>query len=107
MDVPLKEHIESRLQAIEKSIAVADDVMQSRLAGMNEFRDTLRDQATKFITRDEVGILLQPIQNTLEELKESKARLAGKAEQSQVNIALIMGSIGLVMAVITFIMGLK
>jgi hypothetical protein len=60
-EISLREHIEARLEALEKHIdsrfdaaqqAVdkAEKTMNERLSGMNEFRDTLRDQATRFAT---------------------------------------------------------
>lgn len=52
--VSLKEHFESRIQAVEKATDLARDNMEKRLAGMNEFRETLRDSAATFATRKEV-----------------------------------------------------
>ena len=50
--VTLREYFETRMQAIEKAVEVAYTSMDARLEGMNQFRDALRDQAAKFITRD-------------------------------------------------------
>lgn len=44
----------TRLAAMDKALEMAHDTMETRLTGMNEFRETLRDQASKFITRNEL-----------------------------------------------------
>src|SRR5688572_11682045 len=63
--VPLQQYIEAvidqRFQAIDQrftyielSTTLARDSMNERLLGMNEFRDTLKDQAARLPTREEV-----------------------------------------------------
>jgi len=46
--------LQEKLQASEESLKIAREAMERRLDGMNEFRDTLRDQASRFITYKEV-----------------------------------------------------
>jgi hypothetical protein len=104
--VTLKEHFESRLQAVEKGIEVAYAGMQSRLATMNEFRETLRDQSAKFITREELEAKLSAICGQVKSLEISKAILEGKASQSQVTIALLLSVIGLGIAVVSLIVNI-
>jgi hypothetical protein len=99
--VTLKEHLESRIAAVEKSIHVADIAMQERLSGMNEFRNTLRDQASKFITRDEseakreaivshMDIKLEAMCEQLRLLEKYQSQMEGKASQSQLNLNLLL-----------------
>jgi predicted nucleic acid-binding Zn-ribbon protein len=71
-------------------------VMEKRLETMNEFREQLKDQATTFITRREHDILLSDIQN----LKETRAMLEGKASQMSVNIAIVFSLIGMVISIV-------
>lgn len=40
--------------SIDRSIDLAREGMEKRLDSMNEFRETLRDQAGKFVTRNEL-----------------------------------------------------
>ena len=47
----LKEQLVQRLAAIEQAVGVALAANDKRLDGMNEFRATLRDQASTFIGR--------------------------------------------------------
>lgn len=63
--VSLKEHIETILKGCQKSceskfesrdkeVSNAYHSMERRLDSMNEFRDTLKDQASRFVTRAEL-----------------------------------------------------
>ena len=52
-EVTLRELLEARLEATEKALGLARVELERRLEGMNEFREQLRDQAARFITRDE------------------------------------------------------
>ena len=50
----LKELIISKIDAIDEAKKNAFNSMEKRLDGMNEFRDTLKDQAGLFVTRREL-----------------------------------------------------
>jgi hypothetical protein len=61
LEVPLRQHLEriiddfrahvdQRFDLAQVAIDKAERTMNERLQGMNEFRDTLRDQAAKFAT---------------------------------------------------------
>lgn len=45
---------EKLFKGSDRALDLARDSMEKRLEGMNEFRDTLRDQASRFITRNEL-----------------------------------------------------
>lgn len=60
-DVPLKEYLDASIKDIRESIKVAYASMEKRLDGMNEFRDTLKDQAGKFVTREELDARLETV----------------------------------------------
>jgi len=102
--VSLKEHIETRLSAIEKAVEVANTAMQVRLTGMNEFRDTLRDQASRFVTRSELEIKLDSINARLTELAKYRDQMEGKASATQANIATLFSILGLIIAIISLLM---
>ncbi len=115
--VSLKEYVEERITAIEKALQaridsvdratiLAAQQMEKRLEGMNEFRDSLRDQNTTFLPRNEFDSQIKLIERTysdrLSSLELSRAELRGKTNQGSVNIALmisiaamIIGSIGI------------
>jgi hypothetical protein len=48
----LDEEIDRRITTLKEQITQSRDAMEHRLAGMNEFRDSLRDQDAKNVTRD-------------------------------------------------------
>ena len=86
-----KDSMERRMLDAEKAVESARVSMEKRLDGMNEFRDTLQDQAARFITRTEH----EQVQHDINDLKQSRAELAGKASQQSVNIAQAMAAASL------------
>ena len=98
--VPLREHVEARIVALEKATEVATKAMDVRLAGMNEFRDTLKDQAAKFITRSEVETLLRPICEDVRNLRKLADQAEGKASWNSVLLAGIGAIIGIVIGLV-------
>lgn len=96
--VSLREYMESRIGAVEKSIEIANVTMQERLAGMNEFRDTLKDQAGRFVMRDELEVKLDTIHQQLKDLQLHRATMDGKASQTQATIILVIALVGLVLS---------
>jgi hypothetical protein len=76
--------------------------MEKRLDGMNEFRDSLKDQAAKFITREEMLSTLRAIQTNVEILLTSKATEEGKASQKSLNITMIIAITGVVLSIFKF-----
>ena len=112
--VALKEYLEkqldgqralydSRLLALEKATEVAARVLGERLAGMNEFREQLRDQAGRFATRTEVEIQLEKIDLQIKDLRQSRDEATGKASQTSVLISMGFGVAGLIFGVINLL----
>lgn len=95
---------EARIDSIEKATKLAADTMDKRLDGMNEFRDTLRDQASKFSTRAEIDLFKAGVEDDIRILRESKANLEGKASQNSVNLALAFSICGLLIGIFGIIM---
>jgi hypothetical protein len=52
-----QEQVDRRFSDLKEQIALAREAMEKRLDGMNEFRDQLRDQAARFISRDELNAI--------------------------------------------------
>jgi len=98
--VPLKEHIETRLSSAEKAIAAAKCDLEKRLDGMNEFRQTLSDQATHFITRGEHDMLVEDIRG----LRESRAMLQGKADQKDLASTSLIAWISLACGIVSILL---
>jgi hypothetical protein len=104
--VSFKDYIDTRIDAIDKATSAAYESMQQRLAGMNEFRESLKDQNNKYMSRDEVYAKLQLIENDIRILRESRAELAGKASQKSVTIAFIFSGLGILIALMTLVIEL-
>jgi hypothetical protein len=98
--VTLREFLEARLDAMDKAVSVSRATMETRLEGMNEFRNTLRDQAGHFITRQELAVMLSKIHSDIDDLKTYRDTMQGKASQSSVMIALIFAVISAVIGII-------
>ena len=58
----MKEYLEMRIKNIEDNTELARMAIEVRLQGMNEFRDALKDQASRFITRQELEAKLSNMQ---------------------------------------------
>jgi hypothetical protein len=113
--VSLKDHFDSRLIAIEHATNLAATTMEKRLDSMNEFRDTLRDQAGKFVTRDEANLQvarihdsliakIEAIQGQVDKLQTFKDRLEGKASMTAVVISYLIGGAGLFVSILSLVL---
>lgn len=98
--VSLKEYLESRIDAVKDSITTAQIAMEKRLEGMNEFRETLRDQASKLVTRAELDSRDALINSDIRVLREAKATLDGKASQFSLAVAMVLAIAGLIVGII-------
>ncbi len=95
----LKDQFQAQDERAEKNLLIAKDALEKRLEGMNEFRDTLKDQAANFITKAEY----ESVRNDIRELREAKARLEGKADQFSVNIVMGISILGLLTSIISIV----
>ena len=105
--ITLKEYFESRLDHIEKStelarvllekVAASDKTtLDKRFEAVNEFRQMVQDQQLLFITKIEHKAVVYDIND----LKESRAELRGKANQSSVTWATVIAVISIAIALI-------
>lgn len=99
-DVSLKEHFEVRIAALERATSVASEAMDKRLDGMNEFRDTLRDQASRFITEKEVISQLDAIKAQINALEKFQAIIESKASMNAVYLSYLIGIVGLIIGIV-------
>ena len=101
------------LNAVSKANELAAAQLEKRLETMNEFRGQLKDQAATFITRNEHNVLIKDISGKvdcseferqvkeIESLRLSRAEMAGKANQSSVNISYLIAVIGIIISIIS------
>lgn len=78
--ISLRDYVEARIDALEKATTIAKEAMEGRLAGMNEFRDTLKDQASRFFTRQEMEDKIKVIDELRNTLKDQSVRFTTRQE---------------------------
>ena len=104
--VSLREYFDARLAAMERTTEVARLAMEKRLDGMNEFRESLKDQALRNVTKTEYDECIRRILVDIRDLQLFRAELAGKASQSSVDRALVISLGSLALAVIGLVLRL-
>jgi len=86
--VSLKEHFEHRLDemdkklsdrtvSIERAVDKAEQALKERLAGMNELRETMRDQAANLATREQVALTAGAIEERLRAIENWSSNIQG------------------------------
>ena len=96
----MQRHYDTRLEAVQDATTVACEANERRLAGLNEFRAQLSDQAARLITRAEVDLLIARVDADIKSLQLTRAALEGKASQASVNAAQLMAWIGIALGVV-------
>jgi hypothetical protein len=99
LETRMDDKFDSVTQVTENSRAA----MEKRLEGMNEFRDQLKDQATKFVTRDELNIQLKAIGDKVQTLLDSKSEQVGATKQISLTWTQLTGGVLVLVAVLTLI----
>ena len=72
---------EEKFIARDRALAVALAAMDRRLDAMNEFRDTLRDQASKFLGRDEYQAAHETIARNMDVTRLELSRYAVRVDE--------------------------
>jgi hypothetical protein len=92
--VELEKRVIDRAAAQERAIDKAEKAMGERLTGMNEFRETLRDQASKLATREQVELSVGALEKRIRDMEQWSANIQGRL--------LVMGGVwGLVVVLIS------
>lgn len=102
-----KEAIKDALAAAEKAVVKAEAASEKRFEGVNEFRQTLSDQAATFISRSEVESLLKGIASDVARLDNQGANDAGRSQGVRLSATTVYGAVGLLAAVIAILGGLS
>lgn len=97
-DVSLREYVDLRFVETQRAIDKAEATMNERLAGMNEFRTTLKDQAATFIPRLEYDGAMERIKANVAALQKIADVSAGKASQGSMLLALAISVLGLLIS---------
>jgi hypothetical protein len=102
--VSLRDYLEARITALEKANEVASRALEARLAAMNEIRETLRDQSSQMATRRELTQATGVIEKDLRILREFRAELQSKADQSAVAQARLMAYLALAVGIVSLLL---
>lgn len=86
--VALKEYMDRRFEDIQRAVDKAEASMNERLVGMNEFRNTLKDQSSKFIPREEFASTVNSLSQKIDGLESIRDISSGKASQTSMLFAL-------------------
>ena len=100
--VSLREYIDLRIEHIVNSTELARLGMEKRLDGMNEFRETLRDQAQLFVTKAELDALRSKVESEMISAHDFRIAHEAKASQSSVVLLGIVTVINFVIGVVMF-----
>lgn len=106
----LLKYFESKLEAIELATQRALQSNEKRLEGMNEFREALKDQASRFLYKDEFLAQYELVRKDLKNLELAKAELTGKAStedmkknERKATTAMFIGAMSVLVAIIALI----
>lgn len=96
----LERYVDEKFSAQALAVDMARNTMDKRLDGMNEFREALRDQASKMMTRSEYAVNHEKFRDELTKLTRSMERMEGKASQTSFYITAGIAIISLVFGAI-------
>jgi hypothetical protein len=87
----LRLYCDTRFAGSERALELATRELTTRLVGMNEFRDTLRDQAATFVTERDMVERTKAFDYRLQSLEVSRGKLIGIAMAVATGVSLITG----------------
>ena len=99
--IHLEQLFDVKLSSTQLAIDKATASLDARLAVMNEFRGALKDQTHLFFTKSEHNIFREKVDSEITMLREFKAELKGKADQSQLNLSILISAIGIGMSLVS------
>ncbi|WP_158708803.1 hypothetical protein [Streptomyces sp. NRRL S-920] len=93
------------LAASEKAVNKAENAMERRFEGVNEFRSTLSDQASQFMTRLEAVAAIERNSERIQELTDRLNRSEGKGAGLNAGWAYLIAGVTVIAAVVGIILG--
>ena len=76
--ISIRDYVDTRIEAVNSATKIAYTSMDSRLLGMNEFRNQLKDQTATFINRNEFNTTLSKHEDDIGLLRVSSERMVTK-----------------------------
>lgn len=99
----LKEYFEEKFRASEKAILTALSASDKRLDGMNEFRASLKDQASNFVMKAEYTANINSLNNQIQILNSRMDKRDGEKTGGTELWGYLIGIGGMILAILTFI----
>lgn len=96
----IKELLEAKFCAIEKSTDLAVRALSIKLESMNELRGAMKDQMANSFTKPEHNLYAEKVEADIRVLRENKATLEGKASQRSVTWAIVISVGGFLLALV-------
>lgn len=93
--VGAKENVAAALAAAKEAVVKAEMAADKRFESVNEFRQTLSDQATTFMPRMESNARLDAMSEKIALLQSSKDNIAGHGAGVSGVWAMVFGAVGL------------
>ena len=103
----LETALRAALAASEKAIGKAEAATERRFEGVNEFRATLSDQASNFITRAEAEGGLMRSAERLQDLTDRVTRIEGRSGGLNAGWGYLLGAAALVSVLVTMYLALR
>ena len=97
----LEKYMKSKFDEIERAGILSQRNLDARLEGMNEFRESMKDQTASFMTRAEINLITERNRQNIQEIKELLAEARGKASQQSVIIAYLIAFVGIAIGIIS------
>jgi biopolymer transport protein ExbB/TolQ len=100
----LETALRAALTAAERAVGKAETATERRFEGVNEFRQTLSDQAATFVTRAESAASLDRVTERITELADRVNRTEGRSGGVSASVALVITLVGVLLAVATVVL---
>ena len=94
-----------RKEASDKALAIATEMTNSKLEHLNNNYAYIKEQGALKLDTILYHSEHEALKNDVELLKQSKARLEGKADQSSVERVSLIAAIGIILSVMGIILG--
>lgn len=93
--------VDRALLAAEKAVIKAETAADKRFEAVNEFRSTLQDQQTTFITRLEALAAIERNTERVNDLTDRMNRSEGRGTGLQSGWTILIGAVGLIATILT------
>lgn len=95
--------MQAALTATERAIIKADVANEKRFDSVNEFRQTLSDQATQFVTNAEFAVATTAMNQRLEDIKTRLDKQEGKGAGLNAGWLYLLGVVAALGTIVSFI----